>query len=146
MDSTKMPPDAQRLAIALSVGKWYWTAWGKTDFKIFAPKGIGIALRWSGEDKEENSMRWPLRGQSLDAAAHEFILGVVPDFLSDLDAMYAAEKTLKRKQCEAMHGHLAEIMSRKGQGRRGTACDFIWHATAPQRAEAFLRTIGKWEA
>ena len=51
----------------------------------------------------------------------------------DLNAMHEAEKTLTNEQwdyyCEELGGSLR-------------ACA---HATASLRAEAFLRTIGKWE-
>lgn len=59
----------------------------------------------------------------------------LPDYLNDLNAMHEAERIL-----------LADNNARSRW--------FIWmqaktdlagtHATAPQRAEAFLRTIGKW--
>ena len=60
----------------------------------------------------------------------------LPDYLNDLNAMHDAEKVLTREQIEIYCEHL----NPKNYG--------IWwgiHATASQRAEAFLRTIGKWE-
>lgn len=76
---------------------------------------------------------------------------VIPDYLNDLNAMHEAEKTLDDDQ-------------RVEYVRRLTDCDFVepeeldmliehsdrdlWqsaHATAAKRAEAFLKTIGKWE-
>ena len=61
----------------------------------------------------------------------------IPDYLNDLNAMHDAEKVLVRLQWVSY--------SRRLQ----TLCDesVTWpiHATASQRAEAFLRTIGKWE-
>ena len=62
--------------------------------------------------------------------------GWVPQYLNDLNAMHEAEKVLTREQIEIYCEHL----NPKNYG--------IWwgiHATASQRAEAFLRTIGKWE-
>jgi len=62
----------------------------------------------------------------------------LPDYLTDLNAMHGAEKVLTA-------------------GQRYIYTDNLWrlthhakifpsvHATAAQRAEAFLRTIGKWE-
>jgi hypothetical protein len=61
----------------------------------------------------------------------------VPSFCKDLNAMHEAEKGLVSLQWVSY--------SRRLQ----TLCDesVTWpiHATASQRAEAFLRTIGKWK-
>ena len=62
---------------------------------------------------------------------------LIPDYLNDLNAMHEAEKVLVRLQWVS---YLRRLQ---------TLCDesVSWpiHATAAQRAEAFLRTIGKWE-
>jgi len=60
----------------------------------------------------------------------------LPDYLNDLNAMHDAEKVLNEKQEDIMNSTLWDIMD----GRK-----YLWHATASQRAEAFLRTIGKWK-
>jgi len=56
----------------------------------------------------------------------------VPDYLNDLNAMHAAIATLPFDHqitvAELLAGDLVEVMQ----------------ATAAQRCEAFLRTIGKW--
>ena len=59
-----------------------------------------------------------------------------PNYLNDLNAMHEAEKVLNEKQEDIMNSTLWDIMD----GRK-----YLWHATASQRAEAFLRTIGKWK-
>ena len=65
-----------------------------------------------------------------------------PDYLNDLNAMHEAEKVLSRGAGYHQTG---------GFGLYKTAlaevCDeqHPIDATAAQRAEAFLRTIGKWE-
>ena len=60
-----------------------------------------------------------------------------PNYLNDLNDMHNAEKVLVRLQWVS---YLRRLQ---------TLCDesVTWpiHATASQRAEAFLRTIGKWE-
>ncbi len=56
----------------------------------------------------------------------------LPDYLNDLNAMHEAEKVLTDMQSIRYEARLGRI------GR-------IFNATAAQRAEAFLRTIGKWE-
>ena len=61
----------------------------------------------------------------------------MPNYLNDLNSMHEAEKVLVRLQWVS---YLRRLQ---------TLCDesVTWpiHATASQRAEAFLRTIGKWE-
>ena len=68
----------------------------------------------------------------------------VPDYLNDLNAMHEAEKVLSRWQVEKY----LDVLSGFTEGRGNS--DYVWYttvfATAAQRAEAFLRTIGKWEA
>jgi len=60
----------------------------------------------------------------------------LPDYLEDLNAMHEAEGILNEKQAHVMNDTLWDLML----GRK-----YLWHATAAQRAEAFLRTLGKWE-
>jgi len=65
-------------------------------------------------------------------------LYTIPDYCNDLNAMHEAEKTLDDYQYfNYCRHHLPDTQrSEMAQGRT---------ATAHQRAEAFLRTIGKWE-
>lgn len=58
----------------------------------------------------------------------------VPDYLNDLNAMQEAEEQAGLVIIKAMRFHLWEICGQM------TA----HHATAAQRAEAFLKAIGKW--
>lgn len=62
----------------------------------------------------------------------------IPNFCNDLNAMHEAEKMLGEvhsiKSCEYDDWLQSTIEH-----------DQKWRATARQRAEAFLRTIGKWE-
>ncbi len=61
-----------------------------------------------------------------------------PDYLNDLNAMHEAILTLKTyKECQLFEWHLNNSL-------RDTSWKII-NATAAQRAEAFLRTILKWE-
>lgn len=60
----------------------------------------------------------------------------IPDYLNDLNAMHEAEKILTKQQWED-YGDYLERMIDPVKG---------WlHATAAQRAEAFLKTLGLWE-
>jgi len=60
---------------------------------------------------------------------------VIPDYLNDLNAMHEAEGTLNKESGYHETG---------GYGLYLVALDHDVSATAAQRAEAFLRTIGKW--
>ena len=65
----------------------------------------------------------------------------VPDYLADLNAMHEAEKVLIGDEPEN-----SELWC-DFQTNLVIACPayLSYHATAAQRAEAFLRTIGKWK-
>jgi hypothetical protein len=58
------------------------------------------------------------------------------DYCTDLNAMHEAEGTLSTANMYVMQVQLKRVLS---------AREFYFHATARQRAEAFLRTLGKWE-
>lgn len=76
-----------------------------------------------------------------------------PDYLHDLNACHAFEEQLTwshedgRGTCSVYREHLERIVHEKWKSR-DTECAaecHEWHATAAQRCEAFLRTMGKWE-
>ncbi len=57
-----------------------------------------------------------------------------PNYLNDLNAMHDAENSLTTSQMTTMSQYLHRQLG------------MLWgFATASQRAEAFLRTIGKWK-
>lgn len=64
-----------------------------------------------------------------------------PDYCNDLNAMHEAEKVLGKRLSE-YGNHLCDLTQANQADR--PEC-YIWHATARQRAEAFLRALGKWE-
>ena len=64
-----------------------------------------------------------------------------PDYLNDLNAMHEAEELLYAKS-DTLEG--AERMRDYSKWLCNIA-KYPLRATAAQRAEAFLRTIGKWE-
>jgi hypothetical protein len=70
----------------------------------------------------------------------------IPNFLNDLNAMHEAEKLLSEKQQVWYLQKLTQARLREGVGGM-IACmiDKTTFATALQRAEALLRTIGKWK-
>lgn len=67
----------------------------------------------------------------------------LPDYLNDLNAMHEAELVLRP---EGTYGEwplwdkYVKIL-----GEQHTGCDDVAHATARQKAVAFLKTVGKWE-
>ena len=61
-----------------------------------------------------------------------------PDYCKDLNAMHEAFEYL-RKTDEHAFGCMTDMLETVvGRGP-------LWHATARQRAEAFLCTVGKWK-
>ena len=63
----------------------------------------------------------------------------LPDYLNDLNAMHAAEKVLADTVKREYIKQLVAVVNESEWSKWPTA-----HATAAQRAEAFLRTIGRW--
>lgn len=66
----------------------------------------------------------------------------IPDYCNDLNAMHEAEKVLSAAQ---RYANLRNLSQDWRSWNDGTAYLAICYATARQRAEAFLRTIGKWK-
>lgn len=113
-----MSPEAQRIAIAEACG---WT-------RIMAAPGFA---------SDETFPRGVMPGSE---SMRDF--KPLPDFLSDLNAMNEAEKVLRVDQFESYMNRLADACPGYTSSRFG-----YWPmvcATAAQRAEAFLRCLGKW--
>lgn len=115
-----MAPEDQRIAIAEACGwKRDERGWSRPD----------------GSRAEHNEM--------LDVC-YQVVQHDCPDFLNDLNAMHEAEKRIVE---EAERGYRYDMMLYMVvQANEEGMTNFmkLWHATAAQRAEAFLRTIGKW--
>jgi hypothetical protein len=60
-----------------------------------------------------------------------------PDYFSDLNAMHEAEKSLPTIFETAEYQDQLELVTNRQRNP-------IWFATASQRAEAFLKTLGLW--
>lgn len=83
----------------------------------------------------------------------------IPDYLRDLNAMHKAEKTLvttgrwiEYVKCLAKLTYVNKTVWETSVRYSNGDMDAVFHdlssivrATAAQRAEAFLRTVGKWE-
>lgn len=117
-----MKPSAQRVAIAEACG--WWVEEYKSDFST--PK-----TRWVSPSGERQSIG------SSDG---------IPDYLDDLNACHEMEKVLSKDDWDEKFYYWLGFVVSGGQ----TTGLWEWrkmsvHATAPQRCEAFLRTIEKWQ-
>ena len=112
-----MTPEQQRIAIAEACG---WTNVAPRIVKNVKHQGDDITVGiWSDD-------------------------GWIPNYLNDLNAMHEAEKVLTLGQRVIYADNLCIIWT--GRDDRAVPIWFwITEATAAQRAEAFLRTIGKWD-
>jgi molybdopterin synthase catalytic subunit len=95
---------------------------------------------WTNVNATHRSGKAP----SADYVGSEFI----PDYCADLNAMHEAEKVLATinrpvKGCSEQGAYLSWL-GYCGENNTSEVYECIT-ATARQRAEAFLRTLGKWE-
>lgn len=65
----------------------------------------------------------------------------IPDYCNDLNAMHEAEKMLTAEQARSYDKELQKI----GYRNRLAGAFWLWHFSAAWKAEAFLKTIGKWK-
>ena len=82
---------------------------------------------------------WGLPPNATDDGSED-CLRHFPKYESDLNAMHEAEKVLLTKDgfCGCWETYSNILTASMG-------CTDIFHATAAQRAEAFLKTLGLWE-
>lgn len=118
-----MTKDEQRIAIATAVG---WVNQGR------AKTVLGLMDSW----------RHP------QIRNHVVTTDLLPDYLTDLNAMAIAEAVLVGQQRTDYINHLFVLHDTKNDGwdeasSRTVFFPFIC-STAAQRAEAFLRAIGAW--
>jgi hypothetical protein len=119
-----MKPEQQKIAIAEACG---WT-------ECVFVESIGLAKGRPGNNK-------PSYG------TYENGMAQLPDYLNDLNAMHQAEQTLWEKDWTSRHDFidkLARIINPTHGHHQQSAIDLL-DATAAERAEAFIRTIGKWK-
>jgi hypothetical protein len=71
----------------------------------------------------------------------------LPDYLNDLNACHEMEKVLTYEQAEIFEDELCDIAKSANDVLENPLQpkSFLFHATAAQRAEAFLRTLGLWQ-
>lgn len=65
----------------------------------------------------------------------------LPDYLNDLNAMHEAEKIIFERMKWEQYNHLLK----EAAGIAGRMVNYAAHATAAQRAEAFLKTLNLWK-
>ena len=117
-----MNEDNQKIAIAEACG------WTKCRLAI---KGAGAPER----GKSPYGVP-PRRGYEVS----------LPNYTQDLNAMHEAEKVLTYEQAEEFVEQLYLADQKNNLAENPPPWRFnVASATAAQRAEAFLRTIGKWE-
>jgi hypothetical protein len=68
----------------------------------------------------------------------------LPDFLSDLNAMHLVEEGLTADQSWTFTRKLQDQQGTAGGKGAGYTREWEWHATAAQRAKAFLQTLNLW--
>lgn len=92
--------------------------------------------------------------KECEISVHGYIIGIrpgddihdgkrgLPDYLNSLDAMHEAENAggtgFNKADGIIQLMHVIKLPN-------ATPVGFLAYATATQRAEAFLRTVGKWE-
>lgn len=79
--------------------------------------------------------KWVRNYQWTDANGFNAFSWDIPDYCNDLNAMHEAEELLIGLDCGSYSQKLADV----------DEAFYGVRATARQRAEAFLRTLGKWE-
>ena len=92
---------------------------------------------WAPDDSEWYGTNWGI--------------DMLPEYLNDLNAMHSAVKSLDDHYMEVFGFHLQEILGCYVVGvvedykRHMRLLTILANATAEQRAEALLKTIGRWE-
>lgn len=112
-----MTPEKQRIAIAKACG---WTAFKEEIHPA-------ITYLWAFPPEDEGSF------------------DIVPDYLTDLNAIHEAEKVLDDAKWFEYMLNLMDVCQRHFDLGKWTCVQVCMSATAAQRAEAFLRTLNLWE-
>lgn len=99
---------------------------------------------------EHGKQKWFIhKSETYNETSHTQALNAarVPDYLSDLNAMHEAEKVFNGHEVElnTYHHQLGGIVvaGKEGIAYQPNVEGYRWHATARQRADAFLKTIGE---
>jgi hypothetical protein len=100
---------------------------------------IAVACGWHKHDCGD-CLCWKLGTELMGITCSVYDL---PDYLNDLNSMHKAEKMLTLEQHSYYRENLAMVVGFTDISPTGGRA--YVSATAIQRAEAFLRTLGIWE-
>jgi len=107
-------------------------------------KRIAIACGWTHvEDTQHVDITWPWGYPPNDRGAN--IKAPIPCYRGDLNAMHEVENELDGDLCADYTEYLHRVVNATMGSMNHEDMRRFRNATAAQRAEAFLRTIGKWE-
>lgn len=114
--------------------------WTMNDEEINRAIAEHLGWKWFDHpDTRERTKTFTLSDKWVLNPAGELVFPhSVPNYCGDLNAMHEAEKVLTDVQCLFYPDNMREVITEHDASRR------TWHSTARQRAEAFLRTVGKW--
>lgn len=122
-----MTDEEKRISIAEACGVANRFVLLKKGF-YYRPNGNGYTFKienaWILSEEEADKHVYPRGGLVTKQRVPP------PDYLNDLNAIHDAEKTLSIDETAEYDVHLRRFVER-----------WYWHATARQRAEAFLRVI-----
>jgi hypothetical protein len=100
---------------------------------------IAEACGWTpSSDPKQNPKAWWCPPNATTEIKHRGCNGL-PNYPIDLNAMHEAFDEIRKRGLVQEYGHELVAVTTVDRGA------YFAHATAAQRAEAFLRTIGKWE-
>lgn len=89
------------------------------------------------------------RGHLWQGERADGSVGLIPDYLNDLNAIREAEKVLTEEQLPEYGHQLAKLtvnmLPNAWWDQTADEVAKIAHASAAKRAEALLRTLGLWE-
>ena len=89
------------------------------------------------------SQRWGSKPHEISWITPQQTYGECPDYLNDLNAMHEAELhclNFNDQESDDIFKYLCALTTICGHD-----ITFVLHATAKQRAEALLKTIGRWD-
>lgn len=116
-----MSPEEQRIAIAEACGWIFVPSHDRpTEFSE-------VAVPECYMNDENGETAWGIKD--------------LPDYLNDLNVMHEAEKNLKTLEQQQEYDYLLDLQ----RSDLNEICGYSWHATATQRAEAFLRALNLWK-
>lgn len=149
-----MEREAQLIAIAEACGKetraWCFLWKGRNDKKW--KESPHYVTKSQAEYARERESHWSKVRPIKPIRSHEN----VPSYLTDLNAMYQAERVLLNSQRRRYAEMLIQVHPLNYDPRVKSAADevvddramkifLLINMTAAQRAEAFLKTLGLWK-